>query len=693
MRVLHLDFETRSELNLRDVGVDRYASHPSTEILMLAWAFDEDDPVIWLPILGEPMPPELHAGLMDPTAEKWAWNYNFERRVFHHKLGITIPQCQWRDPSVLSAYMSLPIGLDRASKALHIDESNAKISTTGNDRLTKIFCVPSKTRKVLLKKDPTLPPTYFKDWNTHPAEWADFIAYCLGDVKAERAVGHALEAFNSPMPENEVAVWRLDQRINDAGVWIDLPFVKSAAAIAQQEVDGLISQMKELTGVANPNSGHQLGPWLRERGYPFESLDKEHIAEAVLEAKRFKITPLALEVIALKQKLGGSAYSKLETILDRVSDDGRLRDQFVYHGAHTGRWAGRGVQLQNLFKPDPRVSAVLDAVTCGIRERNLSISTIVAEYNAVITAWNAANPTEKPREFLIPFNIMDAVAGTIRSAFAAPPGKKLGMSDLAQIESRVLAALAGCKVMIDAYKNGIDLYKDIMSFLLDKPYDQITKAERARGKVVILGCGFMMGWERFIEHAATFGLEIDEKTAKKYVAGFREKYSEIPAFWKALQMAVIRAIELNICVYVKGLVVDGRNPKMLKIKLPSGRSLHYLNPRVETEETDYGPRPCIWYESWDKKGRQMKKTYGGSLCENVVQAIARDIMVWGMFEAEKLGFLLVMTIHDELVGEFTAGSGLSKKDLEHAMTRTPEWAEGMGFILAAEGDENEYYRK
>jgi DNA polymerase len=311
----------------------------------------------------------------------------------------------------------------------------------------------------------------------------------------------------------------------------------------------------------------------------------------------------------------------------------------------------------------------------------------------VITAWNAANPTEKPREFLIPFNIMDAVAGTIRSAFAAPPGKKLGMSDLAQIESRVLAALAGCKVMIDAYKNGIDLYKDIMSFLLDKPYDQITKAERARGKVVILGCGFQMGWERFIEHAATFGLEIDEKTAKKYVAGFREKYSEIPAFWKALQMAVIRAIELNICVYVKGLVVDGRNPKMLKIKLPSGRSLHYLNPRVETEETDYGPRPCIWYESWDKKGRQMKKTYGGSLCENVVQAIARDIMVWGMFEAEKLGFLLVMTIHDELVGEFTAGSGLSKKDLEHAMTRTPEWAEGMGFILAAEGDENAYYRK
>jgi DNA polymerase len=682
MRVLHLDFETRSELNLRDVGADRYASHPSTEVLMLAWAFDEDDPVIWLPVLGEPMPPELHAGLMDPTVEKWAWNYNFERRVFHHKLGITIPQCQWRDPSVLSAYMSLPIGLDRASKALRIDEAKAKIVTTGNDRLTKIFCAPSKTRKVLLKKNPALPATYFKDWNTHPAEWAEFITYCLGDVIAERAVGHALEAFNSPMPECEIATWRLDQRMNDVGVWIDLPFVKSAAAIAQKEVDGLIQQMKELTGVANPNSGHQLGPWLRERGYPFESLDKEHIAEAVKEFKRFKITPLAMEVIALKQKLGGSAYSKLATILDRVSDDERLRDQFVYHGAHTGRWAGRGVQLQNLFKPDPRVSKVLDPITCGIRNGDLNISTIIDVYNAA-----------HPEEPLAPFNIMDAVAGTIRSSFAAPPGKLLAMSDLAQIESRVLAALSGCRVMIDAYKSGLDLYKDIMAFLLEKQYDSITKAERARGKVVILGCGFQMGWERFIEHAATFDLIVDEKTAKKYVAGFREKYAEIPALWKELQMAVIRAIELNICVYVKGIVIDGRNPNMLKIKLPSGRSLHYLSPRVEMEETDYGPRPCIWYESWDKKGRQLKKMYGGSICENVVQAVARDIMVWGAIEAEKLGFVLVMTIHDELVAEFTPESGLSKKDLEKAMTITPEWAEGMGFILAAEGDENAYYRK
>jgi DNA polymerase len=267
------------------------------------------------------------------------------------------------------------------------------------------------------------------------------------------------------------------------------------------------------------------------------------------------------------------------------------------------------------------------------------------------------------------------------------------MSDLAQIESRVLAALSGCRVMIDAYKSGLDLYKDIMAFLLEKQYDSITKAERARGKVVILGCGFQMGWERFIEHAATFDLIVDAKTAKKYVAGFREKYAEIPALWKELQMAVIRAIELNICVYVKGIVIDGRNPNMLKIKLPSGRSLHYLSPRVEMEETDYGPRPCIWYESWDKKGRQLKKMYGGSICENVVQAVARDIMVWGAIEAEKLGFVLVMTIHDELVAEFTPESGLSKKDLEKAMTITPEWAEGMGFILAAEGDENAYYRK
>jgi len=694
MQNLWMDFETRSCLNVKEVGNDRYAQDPTTEVLMCAYAFDDGEVKLWLPILGEAIPPVLAEAMKNPEVRKMAWNYNFERRIWAYVLGIATPQGEWFDPSILSGYMALPIGLDRASRALRIDEAAKKIVTKGDDRLTKIFCQLSKTKKTDLKKNPTLPTMYFKDWNTNPVEWEAFKKYCMNDVRAERAVWYALCQFKCEIPPHEIKAWLIDQRMNHAGVWIDLPFVKNAKNYAQVEVAGLMAEMKEKTGLENPNSGAQLGGWLHNRNYPFDSLDKEHIAEAVKEGSRFKITFDAMEILALKQKLGGSAYTKLETILDRVSHDGRLRDQFLYHGAHTGRWSGRGVQLQNLFKPDGRVSAVLDKVTRGIRENNLDIPAIISAYNAEIDTWNSAHPAEKPKDHLKPFSMMDAVAGTIRSSFAAPPGKKLLMCDLAQIESRVLAALAGCQTMIDAYAKGLDLYCDFMTWLLGRTITKKDKKERAQGKVVILGCGFGMGVDKFIEYAATTGVILSEKEAKEAVYGFREKYKEIPVFWKALDEGAKRAVKLGICVFIRdGLIIDGRDPNMLKIKLPSGRYLHYLNPKIGMENTEYGTRECLEYESWDAKGKSFKRLYGGLLTENVVQAVARDILVNGMVEAEKLGLLIVMTIHDELVCECDQSSPLTYKNLEKAMTTVPEWGEGIGFVLGAEGDENVYYKK
>jgi DNA polymerase len=234
-----------------------------------------------------------------------------------------------------------------------------------------------------------------------------------------------------------------------------------------------------------------------------------------------------------------------------------------------------------------------------------------------------------------------------------------------------------------------------MAFLLEKLYKDITKAERANGKVIILGCGFGMGWEKFIDYAATFGLTIDEATSKKYVNAFREKYSEIPAYWEALNKAVVTATDCNICVYVKGVIVDGRNPLVLKIKLPSGRCIHYHNPKVSMEAPPWGgpKRKQVSYEAWDKKGKQIKRLYGGLICENVVQAIARDILLSGMLLAEKAGGTVIMTIHDEIVLEVPIDSAFNLEVLLKCMTTTPEWAEGMGFILAAEGWEGFYYKK
>ena len=663
---LFIDYETRSHIKLKACGLDRYLKDKSTQPLMLAYAFNDDEPKLWKIWLGEEMPAELRAALLDPTVMLGAWNYNFERDCTEYQIGIKIPQARWFDPSVLCAYMSLPIGLDRAAKALDI----VNLKTAGAKKFIKMFSEPSKSTKKMIKNGAGT--TYYKDWNSHPEEWAQFAEYCLQDVRAEREAWHAAVALNCPQTDEEVNVWRLDQRMNEKGVYIDQDYVNNAKKIAEAEVNEILLEIKANTGVENPNSRDQLLGWFQERGYPYDSLDKEHIEEA-LNHKNLK--PLVRTVLELKQKLGGSAYKKLESILDRMGSDGRLRDQFIYHGAHTARWAGRGVQLQNLYKPDRQVMAYpwekdtthrLDIYTRGIR---LGL------------------------KMYLPFTPMNLVASTIRSAFIASPGHKLDVGDLAQIESRVLACLAKCDAMMSAYAQGRDLYKEVMAHQLGISLSEITKAHRDRGKIIILGCGYGMGWEHFKEFAAGYGVMLTEKEAKDAVYGFRELYTEIPALWKEFNNAVIRAVKSNVCVYVKGCIVDGRNPDVLKIKLPSGRCLHYHHPYVNTSNKFGRPLEQVSYMQYDSKGSKISDLYGGLIVENVVQAIARDILASGMFEAEKEGFIILMTIHDEIVVESPIGSKLNLDKLLECMTRCPWWAEGIGFVLKAEGYEGFYYRK
>lgn len=660
MKTVHLDYETRSTLNLKDCGLDRYMKHPSTQPLMCAYAFDDGPVNMWCCWTGEAMPSELKAALLDPTIKKGAWNYNFERDCTEYKAGIPIPQGEWFDPSVLCAYMSLPIGLDRAARALGVEHQKMG----EGKKYVKMFSSPTKATKKMLKNGS--PEFYFKDWNSHPEEWAQFVEYCRQDVEAERAVYHAAVALNCPMTDEEHEAWLLDQRMNKTGVFIDQQYVTNAKKLAEAESDQILAEIKSHTGLDNPNSRNQLIEWCQARKYPYDSLDKEHIEEALKYSGHTQLPPLLRTVLELKQKLGGSAYKKLESILERMGIDGRLRDQFIYHGAHTGRWAGRGVQLQNLFKPNKDVSKFLDTYTRAIRLGKKIISR------------NSQ---------------MALVASTIRSSFAATPGHRLVVGDLAQIESRVLAVLAQCQKMKDAYAAGRDLYKECMSAQLGKPIDQIDSTERARGKIILLGCGFQMGWEKFQAYALTYGIKLSEEEAKDAVYGFRETYHEIPALWAALNSAVIRAVKAGMCVFVNGLVVDGRDPRVMKIKLPSGRCLHYFEPKVIIDQKFGRPQECVVYTQYDSKGSRQSFLYGGLLTENVVQAIARDILLNGMFEAEKEGFKIIMTIHDEIVAEVPIDSPLGIDKLLECMRRCPWWAEGMGFTLAAEGYEGAYYKK
>jgi DNA polymerase len=666
---LWTDFETRSHIKLRDVGLDRYAKDPSTQPLMMAYALNDEEPKLWKIWTGEEMPAELRAAFLDPEIRKGAWNYNFEKDILEFQNGIAVPQEEWFDPSVLCAYMSLPIGLDRASKALGLAEK--KIHETGAKRGVKLFSEPSKSTKKMLKAGAE--PTYYKDWNSHPEEWQKFCDYCLQDVRAERDAYHAAVALNCPMTDEEFRAWQLDQRMNDTGVYIDEAYVTNAKKLAEAEADGILFEIKANTGLENPNSRDQLLGWLKDRGYPHDSLDKEHVEEALKPGHTLK--PLVRQILELKQKLGGSAYKKLESILARMGIDGRLRDQFIYHGAHTGRWSGRGVQLQNLFKPD----------------RNVLAYSWEKDTTKRLDIY--ARAIRLGKKIYSPFTPMNLVASTIRCSFIATPGYKLDVGDLAQIESRVLAALARCTAMLDAYANGIDLYKECMSRQLGIPMSEVTKAHRDKGKIQILGCGFGMGWEKFIDFAATAGMTLTEKEAKECVYGFRETYPEIPDLWKEFNTAAIRAVKSNICVYVKGCIVDGRDPRVLKIKLPSGRCLHYFNPIVVIDRTFGRPTEQVNFTQYDSKGSRIGRLYGGLIVENVVQAIARDLLLSGMFEAEKAGFRILMTIHDEIVAESLIGSKLNLDTLLACMCIIPEWAQGMGVVLKSEGYEGFYYKK
>jgi DNA polymerase len=614
------------------------------------------------------MPEELKEILLDKDVTKCAWNFQFEKHIFEFVLGIPIELKEWMDPSVHAAYMSLPIGLGKCGDALSIMGKKIHMAP---DEGVKFFSVPKKATKKMLANGS--PAQYFKDWNSNPDKWEAFCKYCKQDVVAEREVYYALTAINSPMTEGEIAAWELDQRMNSTGVYIDQPFVTSGKKLAEAEANQLLVQMGGITHCENPNSGAQLKEWLAPRGYPFDSLDVEHIEEAL---KLDFLTPEVRQLLELRQKLGGSAFKKFAAIQDRVSADGRLRWQFLYHGAHTGRWAGRGVQLHNLYKPDKAASKLAKVIIDAIRSETLVSGTCPE------------------------IDVMTAIASVIRTSFCASPGNKLVVGDLAQIESRVLAALAQCQSMINAYAQGHDLYKEFMSWLLSKDINLIDADERAKGKVVILGSGFGMGVDKFIDYCATFGIVMprtsedpNEVTAEKCIYGFREKYAEIPVYWKALENAVKAAVREHRCIFVKGVVVDGRNPKCLRIKLPSGRYIHYFNPRIGKKMKFGKMMETVTYTAFDAKGAQEKDLYGGLITENIVQAVARDIMLEGMLAAEKAGATIIATVHDEIVCEVPLDSTFTLDVLLQCMTRVPGWAEGMGFILSAEGYESSYYRK
>jgi DNA polymerase bacteriophage-type len=407
MKILKIDFESRSTVLLRgkeSVGLYNYWIHPTTEILMMAWKWQDYPVELWQPHLGS-LPSKLINKLHDPDVFVEAFNSPFERCGLWHKLNIFVPASRFIDPQVGGRYMALPDDLETLCLTLDVPPHLAK-DPRGED-LIDLFCEPKKHKK---KEGGGL---YFNDWNSHPKEWAEFGDYCKQDVVAEEEVYRRLEILQAlPLPPFERKLWIFDQKVNDRGVPIDVVFVQKALRLAQRAKQEALDKQNLLTGLENSNSTTQLLPWVKERGYPYNTLIKNFV-EAVLKDAEIQLTPECREVLKARREAASTSYTKLNAVLRQVCNDGRLRNQFIFMGSsRCGRWSGTAVQLHNFPRPE----------TLGKTEENpdgydFEDEAVLDEARALVYAEDYDAIKTKYQ------NVLSVIRSLIRTIFVAPEEK------------------------------------------------------------------------------------------------------------------------------------------------------------------------------------------------------------------------------------------------------------------------------
>lgn len=744
------DFETASEAELSEVGLYNYATHFTTRVLMFSYGFvrslnDKPEVKRWEPRGGQiQMPLDLRQGLENPAVTIIAFNSAFERNIFKHVLGITIPIERFQDPQASARYLSLPANLEDVGMVLGLPHELRK-DKRGDDALD-LFSYPKKRKK---KEGGGL---YFNNWETHPEDWKVLGEYCDQDVRAELEVARRealLGAF--PLPERERAVWIFDQAVNDRGMPTDRQFVQNLFAIAQKNKDEKMAQQNRLTGLENANSQQQLLPWVQKRGYPLSTLRKGKI-EILLKDTANELTAECREVLKARMEASSTSYKKLETMANNLGPDGRIRNMFIYMGsARCGRWSGAAVQPHNFARPDGTFEDMKNVV----KARDLIYA---ADYQGLKTAFKNKND-----EFYSPLIIAKNV---IRTVFVAPAGKRFNVCDLNAIETRVAAWVASCEPLLKVFEDNRDPYLDFASKMYGVPYEVLwadykglngkerqieAKRKRQIAKPGVLGAVYRLGaggWgydkngdeikTGLWGYAEAMGVDMTQEQAQQVVKIFREAYQEIGGapnsdtgfgggIWYVLENAVkdvlqgertIRKVGPEGCIVIDKLTIEGRDP-MLRIKLPSGRYLHYLDASIQNvkmpwqqkkdvpvefdangEATRYETqlvdvhKPGFTYYGKDQHTDQwtLIVSHGGKIFENIVQAIARDVLADKLLQFEQIGLEVVGHVHDEgicLSDDDPFASGVL--DMEKIMNTPVSWAPTLP--LGSDGFEDYFYHK
>lgn len=678
---IRLDYESRSKTDLFKSGLALYVRDPSTQVLMGAWEENDDGKVdFWDIRQGKRPPARLVDALRDPKVLKWAFNAQFERLMTEHVLGIKVDPSSWRCTMVLAYMMGFSGNLASVGELLGLDP--AKLKDPMGKKLIDKFSKPRKPTK----KDDRI----WHDWNTHPEEFDMFGGYNRQDVRAESAIGRRLNRPDKyPILESEWQLYGLDQYINDTGVGIDVEFARNALALAERRKPILFEEMREITGVSNPNSTQQLMPWLMDRGYRFGDLRADTVKQAIREAETLGIDKEAVRVLELRQNTSKSSLGKYITMLEGVAADNKFRYTLQFWGAQrTGRWAGRDLQTHNL----PRTPKMLEEEVDQKIVRDLIMKQDLEGLELYV-----GEP-------------MDALVGMIRSALIPEEGYRFVVSDLASIESVVIGWFTDCEWFMTTLREGRDLYRAFAAEWLHIPYEE-TKPHRSKAKPATLGAGYGLGGGKFDPrthkktglwaYGENMGVFMTQKEAQGSVDAFRALCPEIVQTWRDLEDAARKCITQHCSVVCGKVTFEWRKPFMA-IKLPSGRRLYYFKPFLVKKKIEYTDKRTGEVKTFDSKqicyygkdGQNWGKqyTHGGKLVENIVQAIARDVLANGLLHAHEDGFRIPMHVHDEIITEVPVeDEELNLERLKMHMTTPIDWAPGLP--LGAAGWEGFWYRK
>ena len=654
MDILSIDIETYCDLDIKDVGAYKYCKHPSFEILLFAYAFN-DEPVKIIDLTDEiTIPDRVINALNDENVLKTAFNANFERNGISNEFAlIDCPPEQWDCTMIKAMRLGLPSSLDMVGKALHFPEDKQKMKE--GKALIQYFCKPCKPTKSNGGRTRNLP-------EHAPEKWETFKEYCKQDVEVERNIRNKLSRYE--IIPKEKLLWNLDQEINDRGINLDLGMINKAIECDEQLSYRLMQEAKELTGLDNPNSLAQLKKWIGEKvGYAVGSITKDTIPSLIRDAESHGHMEVK-RILELRQLMGKTSTKKYQTMINMRCDDGRVRGLLQFYGANrTGRWAGRGVQVQNL--PQNHLPDLDNA-------RNL-----------------LKNGDFDTLEFLFD-SIPDTLSQLIRTAFIPSEGNRFIVADFSAIEARVIAYIANEQWRLDVFKEGGDIYCASASKMFGVPVVKhgVNGELRAKGKIaeLALGYGGAGGAIRAFDKAGS----IPDEELPKIVSDWRKASPHIVNLWWDVDKAAKKAIRERTTVTLHHGIKFIYDPGVLFIELPSGRRLSYIRPKIEPHQTFEGYK--ITYEGMQQTSKQWTRldTYGPKLVENIVQAFARDCLAETMFNVKDAGFDIVMHVHDELVLDVPKGVS-SVKEVCKLFSKPIEWAPGIP--LTADGYECDYYQK